>query len=196
MDAQSNGRLTALSFALLSNNQDVALFLIGRNAALESRDIGGWQAIHWAAKKSQHDACLALLAAHANPNSANNSGMTPLWLAALAGSHSICTMLLRARASPHVESNDVSVLQIAVGTPRDDDENEKKMRSHLVRTIKHAMQREAAAAFKQQMLANRDAPNQSCCFSNNALFDKNLLGLINEYVVQPPLSLPVLRNAD
>jgi ankyrin repeat protein len=151
-----------------------------RCSSFEASKVQGKTALHYAVFNGLARSCKALLAAKANQNAAVAASDTPLLIAARRGFPLICHDLLLSGADARAENKrGENALQLAESFARD-----AAAKLQLIAIITEGLQREAAAAIAAKTLANRDiaAP----CFVNNALFDINLVGEINSYVVQPP----------
>ncbi|MSQ57402.1 MAG: ankyrin repeat domain-containing protein [Limnohabitans sp.] len=92
---------SALMFAALNNNLDLAKLLIERGADVNKP---GWTPLHYAATKGHNLMVRVLLENHAYIDSPSPNGTTPLMMAAQYGTPLMCKLLLEEGADPTIKN--------------------------------------------------------------------------------------------
>jgi uncharacterized protein len=100
-ETESYGR-TALIYAAMNNNSEIAQTLVTRGAKVDVRDNLGQTALHWAAERGSINVMRVLLQSNAAVDAQNRQGLTPLMLAASSGQLDAVRLLLKYHANPNV----------------------------------------------------------------------------------------------
>ncbi len=98
LDSQS-GR-TALDFAGVFNNVDMAQLLLIHGAHVDQRDSFGNIALHWAAERGSMEMMRLLIAKGATVDAVNKQGITPLMVAAEHAQPAAVRLLIASGADP------------------------------------------------------------------------------------------------
>lgn len=99
LDSQS-GR-SALDFAGVFDNVDMAQLLLDHGAHVDARDSFGNIALHWAGERGSLDVMRLLIARGTVVDSANKQGITPLMVAAEHTQPAAVRLLIASGADPH-----------------------------------------------------------------------------------------------
>lgn len=103
--ADSDGH-TALAWAGIRGQGEVARFLVGAGADPNRVGSDGASALQWAAYHDDIETVAALLRAGGNPTIRDRRGRTPLHVAARRGSIGVAELLLNAGADPNAVTNE------------------------------------------------------------------------------------------
>lgn len=106
VNAQGAGELTALHWAAIAGQAQVAAFLLDRRADVNLTSSDDMSPLHYAAREGSLSVVTLLLAHSANLDGLDVNGWTPLHWAAVYNQPGVVSELLRARADPLVESVD------------------------------------------------------------------------------------------
>jgi ankyrin repeat protein len=96
---------TALHFAAVKGNKEVAEFLLTKRAEVDAKEIDGETPLHLAAEMGHRDVVELLLTNKANINATNRDGYTPLHAAALAGHKDVVELLLAKKAKVNAKNS-------------------------------------------------------------------------------------------
>jgi ankyrin repeat protein len=100
---------TALHFAALSNNKEIAQLVLAAKAKVNAKAKKGETPLHVAATHLHGiDLARLLLESGANPNAKNDQGWTPLHLTALSGNSQLAELLLASNAQANLEAKNGS----------------------------------------------------------------------------------------
>ena len=112
VNAQNSAGETALMFAAINNQLELAKVLIERGADVNRQ---GWTPLHYAAAKGHREMIRLLLDNDAYIDSESSNGTTPLMMAAFSTSPLAVKLLLEEGADPTLVNHDnVSALDIAL----------------------------------------------------------------------------------
>lgn len=107
-NANLNTSFPLLSFELIRDHQDAAIYLLGKGADINGQDKDGNTLLHLAAKNRNSDKELKfLIEKGANVNAANAAGETPLEIAIINQNAAHATLLLKNNANPNPSGRDL-----------------------------------------------------------------------------------------
>lgn len=100
LEAQDSQGNTALHWAVLAGNRNLAYYLLNAGADPNQESLYGSNSVMIAAERANTELLMLLLDAGGDPNSADYDGWTPLFYAVQGGSTAVAELLLKAGADP------------------------------------------------------------------------------------------------